>query len=150
MCKYLGKQQKAACQPLKKETTVSQIYTGIAVYSSSFQDTSYCKRQGDKPLVGIISNSEMFNIFQLDCEQDKNIFFHQFLWHCNRGLRKWNKPRKRSEGPKIRKEEVKNRKSLFLFVDMIVDIEKPKEFTKKVLERISKLNMITATKSIYR
>lgn len=62
-----------------------------------------------------------------------------------------SKPRKRNERPKIRKEEIKNRKNLFLFVgNMIVDIEKPKKFTKRVLERISKLNMITATKSIYK
>lgn len=38
-----------------------------------------------------------------------------------------------------------------LFVDdMIVYVEKPKESTKKVLERISKLNMIIATQSIYK
>lgn len=43
------------------------------------------------------------------------------------------------------------RKKLLIFVDdMIVYVEKPKESIKKVLERISKLNMITATKSIYK
>lgn len=43
------------------------------------------------------------------------------------------------------------RKKLLIFVnDMIVYVEKPKESIKKVLERISKLNMITAAKSIYK
>ena len=57
----------------------------------------------DKPLVNIVSNSEILNIFYLDCEQNKIIFFHQFFQQYNRDLSKINETQKRSERPKIRK-----------------------------------------------
>ena len=59
----------------------------------------------DKPLVNIVSNSEILNIYYLDGEQNKIIFFHQFFQHCNRDLSKVNETQKRSQRPKIRKEE---------------------------------------------
>ena len=49
----------------------------------------------DKPLVNIVSNSEILNIFYLDCKQNKIIFFHQFFQHCNRSYQnKWNTKKK--------------------------------------------------------
>lgn len=42
---------------------------------------------GDNPLVNITSNGEILNIFHLDCEQGKNIFFYHFYFqHYNRSI----------------------------------------------------------------
>lgn len=50
----------------------------------------------------------------------------------------------------MKSQRLTRKKLLIIVDDMIVYVEKPKESIKKVLERISKLNMITATKSIYK